>query len=259
MTASPEIVSLDNTHSFLNWIPSAISVTMAKLTVHHLQVGQGERIPFLLEELGIPYEIKLYQRSPFLSPPELKEKHPMGASPLLEDATSDPENPLLLAESGAIVEYVINKYGNGRLALPPSHPNYADYLYWLHFSNGNLQPTIFRRFQARLFGIDSQDQRYQGTDERVKKAVGHLNNRLKSNDYLAGDEFTAADVMTTWCFTTMRRFEPLDLTEYPAILAWLKRVTARPAYQRAMKRGDPDEDLEASISAAGPPRFVPKS
>lgn len=232
---------------------------MAKLTVHHLQVGQGERIPFLLEELGIPYEIKLYQRSPFLAPPELKEKHPMGATPILEDATADPETPLLLAESGAIVEYVINKYGNGRLALPPSHPNYADYLYWLHFSNGNLQPTIFRRFQARMFGIPEDDQRYKGTDERVKRAVGYLNKRLESKEYLAGDEFTAADVMTTWCFTTMRRFEPLDLSEYPGILAWLKRVTARPAYQRAMKKGDPDEDLEASISAAGPARFIPKS
>ncbi|KAL5415659.1 hypothetical protein PMIN04_008479 [Paraphaeosphaeria minitans] len=232
---------------------------MAKLTVHHLQVGQGERIPFLLEELGIPYEVKLYQRSPFLAPPELKEKHPMGASPLLEDATSDPENPLLLAESGAIVEYVINKYGNGRLSLPPTHSSYADYVYWLHFSNGNLQPTIFRKFYARMFGLDEQDQRYQDTDERVKRAVGHLNNCLQSNDYLAGDEFTAADVMATWCFTTMRRFMPMDLTEYPGITAWLKRVTARPAYQRAMTKCDPDEDLEALISAAGPPRFVPKS
>lgn len=231
---------------------------MAKLTVHHLQIGQGERIPFLLEELGIPYEIKLYQRDPFFSPPELKEKHPMGASPLLEDATSDPENPLLLAEFGAIVDYIINKHGNGKLALPPSHPNYADYLYWLHFSNGNLQPTIFRRFQARMMAADQQDPRYQSTDERVKRAIGHINDRLSSNKYLAGSEFTAADVMTMWCFTTMRQFEPIDLTEYTGILEWLKRVAERPAYQAAMKRSEPDLDLEAGISAKGPPAFVPK-
>ena len=231
---------------------------MAKLTVHHLQVGQGERIPFLLEELGIPYEIKLYQRDPFFSPPELKAKHPMGAAPLLEDATSDPENPLLLAESGAIVDYVIHKYGNGKLALPPSHPNYADYLYWLHFSNGNLQPTIFRRWQARMMASDLQDPRFQSNDERVKRVLGHMNKRLESNDYLAGSEFTAADVMTVWCFTTMRKFEAIDLEEYPAIHAWLKRATDRPAYRAAMKKCDPELDLEAGVSAKGPPAFVPK-
>ena len=231
---------------------------MANPTIHHLQVGQCERIPFLLEELGIPHEIKLYQPDPFFSPPELKEKHPMGASPLLEDATTDPANPLFLAESGAIVDFIINKYGNGRLALAPSHMNYADYLYWLHFSNGNLQPTIFRRFQARMMADDLQNPRYQATDERVKRVVGHINDRLASNEYLAGSEFTAADIMTVWCFTTMRKFEPIDLTDYPAILAWLKRVTARPAYQKAMKKSDPELDLEAGISAKGPPPFVPK-
>lgn len=231
---------------------------MPKLTFHHLQVGQGERIPFLLEELDIPYEIKLYQRDPFFSPPELKEKHPMGASPLLEDATSDPENPLFLAESGAVVDYIINKYGNGRLALPPSHPNYADYLYWLHFSNGNLQPTIFRRFLARSLVTDLQNPRFVANDERVKRVIKHTNDRLSSVDYLAGSEFTAADIMTVWCFTTMRKFEAVDLTDYSAIVAWLKRVTARPAYQRAMKKCDPELDLEAGISAKGPPPFVPK-
>ncbi|KAF1969628.1 glutathione S-transferase [Bimuria novae-zelandiae CBS 107.79] len=231
---------------------------MAKLTVHHLQVGQGERIPFLLEELGIPYELKLYQRDPFFSPPELKEKHPIGASPLLEDATSDSEHPILLAESGAIVDYIINKYGDSRLAIPSSHPNYADYLYWLHFSNGNLQPTLFRRFQARMLVSDQQDPRYQGADERVQRALKHMNERLASNEYLAGSEFTAADIMSVWCLTTMRKFEPIDLTGYTAILAWLKRVTKRPGYQTAMKKSDPELDLEAGISVQGPPPFAPK-
>lgn len=232
---------------------------MAKLTFHHLQVGQGERIPFLLEELGLPYEIKLYQRSPFFSPPELKEKHPMGASPLLEDATFDPENPLLLAESGAVVDYLIYKHGNGRLALPPSHPNYADYLYWLHFANGNLQPTVFRRMQSRMMAQNDNDPRHSNNVQRVDKAIAHINKRLESNKYLAGEEFTAADIMSTWCFTTMRKFEPIDLTEYPAILEWLKRIAARPGYQAAMKKGDPELDIEAGISAKGPPPFVLKN
>ncbi|KAF1954212.1 glutathione S-transferase [Byssothecium circinans] len=226
---------------------------MAKLTVHHLQVGQGERVPFLLEELNIPYELKLYQRSPLLAPPELKAKHPMGASPVLEDATFDVANPIVLAESGAIVEYVIHRHGNGRLALPPSHNNYADYLYWFHFANSSLQPALFRRAMARG-AIGEEDPRYIGNDAKVKTAVSHLNNRLLATKaYLAGDEFTAADVMTVWCFTTMRKFEPIDLSEYEGILEWLKKISQREGYQRAMKKSDPDLDIEVGISAKGPP------
>ncbi|KAF2646692.1 glutathione S-transferase [Massarina eburnea CBS 473.64] len=227
---------------------------MAKLTVHHLQVGQGERIPFLLEELAIPYELKLYQRSPLLSPPELKAKHPMGASPVIEDATFDAANPLVLAESSAIAEYIIHKHGNGRLALPPSHKNYADYVYWFHFSNSSLQPGIFRRAMAQGMLPSEEDPRYVANDARVKVAVSHLNNRLlATNAYLAGDEFTAADVMTVWCFTTMRKFAPIDLTEYEGILSWLKRVSQREGYQKAMKKCDPDLSIEEGISAKGPP------
>lgn len=231
---------------------------MAKLTVHHLQVGQGERIPFLLEELGIPYELKLYQRDPFLAPPALKAVHPMGAAPVLEDATSDPKNPLLLAESGAIVDYVIAKYGNGKLALPPSDPNYADYLYWLHYANGNLQPTIMRRWQARMqAGGNVEHPIFKSNDERVKRALQYTNERLSKNQYLAGSEFTAADVMMVFSFTTMRKLEPIDLTEYPAIHVWLKRCTDRPAYRTAMKKSDPELDVEAGVSVQGPPLAGP--
>lgn len=94
------------------------------LTVHHLQISQSERIVWLCEELEIPYTLKLYQRAPFLAPPELKALHPMGAAPVITDG------PITLAESPACVEYIIQKHGSGRLMLPPSHPDYADYLYW---------------------------------------------------------------------------------------------------------------------------------
>ncbi|ORY19514.1 glutathione S-transferase [Clohesyomyces aquaticus] len=229
---------------------------MPGLTVHHLQVGQGERIPFLLEELEIPYTLKLYQRSPVLSPPELKALHPMGASPVLEDATSSPDAPLLLAESGAIVEYIIHKHGNGRLALPPSHPNYADYLYWFHFSNSNLQPTIFRRFAVgSVTKSNPEDPRFVNVDQRMWGVIKHVENRLSQTRYLAGDEFTAADVMSVWCFTTMRKFAPFNLSVYPNILAWLKRCTERPGYRRAMEKGDPDLAIEELISAKGPGLF----
>ena len=223
-----------------------------KLTVHHLQIGQGERILLLLEELNISYNLQLYKRSPLLSPPELKAKHPLGASPVLEDHT-DPSNPITLAESGAICEYIIYKYGNGRLALPPSHKNFADYLYWFHFSNATLQSGLFRRAVNRGM-VGEDDPRYKGADARVRTAVKHVNNRLLETDaWLAGEEFTAADVMTGWCFSTMRKFEPIDLTEYEGILNWLKRIGEREAYRRAMSKGDPELDVEEGLSAKGPP------
>jgi len=223
-----------------------------KLTVHHLQIGQGERISWLLDELSITYNLQHYKRSPLLSPPELKAKHPLGASPVLEDHT-DPSNPITLAESGAICEYIIYKYGNGRLALPPSHKNFADYLYWFHFSNATLQSGLFRRAVNRGM-VGEDDPRYKGADARVRTAVKHVNNRLLETDaWLAGEEFTAADVMTGWCFSTMRKFEPIDLTEYEGILNWLKRIGEREAYRRAMSKGDPELDVEEGLSAKGPP------
>ena len=223
-----------------------------KLTVHHLQVGQGECIPWLLEELNIPYNLELYKRSPLLSPPELKTKHPLGASPVLEDHT-DSSNPITLAESGAICEYIIHKYGDGRLALPPSHKNFSDYLYWFHFANATLQSGLFRRAMCRGM-VGENDPRYQGNAARVGNALKHFNNRLTTTGaWLAGDEFTAADIMTGWTFTTMRKFEPVELTEYEGILNWLKRIGERDAYRGAMSKGDPELDVDAGLSAKGPP------
>ncbi|KAH8731957.1 hypothetical protein GQ44DRAFT_603353 [Phaeosphaeriaceae sp. PMI808] len=223
-----------------------------KLIVHHLQVGQGERIPWLLEELNIPYELQLYQRAPLLAPPELKAKYPMGASPVLDDVT-DPDHPITLAESGAICDYIIHKYANGRLALPPTHKNFSDYLYWFHFSNATLQAGLFRRAQSRGM-VGENDPRHQNNSARVVIALKHVDNRLRTTGaWLAGNDFTAADIMTVWCFTTMRKSEPIDLTEYEGILNWLKRVGQREAYRRAMSKADPELDIEQGLSAEGPP------
>ncbi|KAJ8111325.1 hypothetical protein OPT61_g6056 [Boeremia exigua] len=227
-------------------------MTSPKLVLHHLQIGQGERIPWLLEELNIPYTLANYKRSPLLSPPELQSKHPLGASPVLEDH-SNPSNPVTLAESGAIVEYIIHKYANGRLALGPSHKNFADYLYWFHFANCTLQPAIFRSAMLRgAIPNSATDPRFLGAEARVKKALSHMNDRLLANPWLAGEEFTAADVMTGWCVTTMRVFEPIDLTEYEGILGWVKRFNEREAYRTAMGKSDPDIKLEETSSAKGP-------
>ncbi len=205
------------------------------LTIHHLGRSQSERIVWLCEELGLPYELKHYDRDAVskLSPPELRALHPLGAAPVIT------EGGLLLAESGAIVDYILAKYGEGRLALGPDHPDFATYLYWLHFANGNLQPNMGRNMILRRLELPADNAILLSTRERLERVLTLLETRLGEAAYLAGAEFTAADIMTVFSLTTMRIFMPLDLSPYPNILAYLQRIGQRPAYQRAMAKGDP--------------------
>lgn len=205
------------------------------LVVHHLGKSQSERIVWLCEELGIPYELKIYDRDKVsrLAPPEYKKLHPIGAAPVINDGD------VCIAESGAIADYILAKYGNGRLVLKPEHPDFAQYLYWLHFANGTFQPATGRNMILNRLDLPSDNPMLAAMRGRLALALGFLEDRLKSNHYLAGAEFTAADVMLVFTLTTMRLFYPYDLTPYPAILAYLQRIGARPAYQRAMAKGDP--------------------
>ncbi len=204
------------------------------LTIHHLGVSQSERILWLCEELGIPYEMTRHERDPvtMLSPPALKALHPLGAAPVIVDGD------LVLAESGAIVEYLIAKHGGGRLALGPSHPAFADYLYWFHFANGNLQSVMARNMLLRRLDLPADNPLLLATLGRLDRVLGLVEARLGTVDYLAG-EFTAADIMTVFSLTTMRVFMPVDLSPYPHIRAYLQRIGAREAYRRAMQKGDP--------------------
>ena len=209
------------------------------LTVHHLGKSQSERIVWLCEELGIPYELKRYNRDPvtILAPPEYRALHPIGAAPVITDGD------LVLAESAAITEYIIVKHGNGRLALGPSHPGFAAYLYWFHFANGTLQPVMGRKSLLRRAGTPDDHPTALFVKERVGRALGLVEARLGEAEYLAGREFTAADIMTVFTLTTMRYFAPADLTPFTNILAYLQRIAARDAYRRAMQKGDPDMPL----------------
>lgn len=206
------------------------------LTIHHLGHSQSERILWLCEELGVPYELTLHRRDPvtILSPPELKALHPLGAAPVIED------DGLVLAESAAIVEYIIVTRGEGRLRLGPEHPDFASYLYWFHFANGNLQPVIGRSMIVGRAGLPVDHPVRVATQARQDRVMDLVEARLGDATYLAGDEFTAADIMSVFSLTTMRLFQPLDLLPYPNILAYLQRIGARPAYRRAMAKGDPD-------------------
>ncbi len=206
------------------------------LKIHHLGHSQSERIVWLCEELGIPYELRHYTRDAvsILSPPELKALHPLGAAPLIEDGD------LLLAESAAIVEYIIVKHGGGRLKLGPEHPDYATFLYWFHFSNGNLQPAMGRLMVVSRVKLAADHPVQASVQGRLDRLMALVETRLGEAPYLAGREFTAADIMSVFSLTTMRLFQPVDLAPYPNIRAYLQCIGERPAYRRAMAKGDPD-------------------
>jgi glutathione S-transferase len=204
------------------------------LTIHHLGISQSERIVWLCEELGIPYELKHYTRDPVtrLAPPELAALHPMGAAPVITDGD------VVLAESGAVVEYINTKYGGGRLALKPDHPDYAQYLYWFHFANGSFQPALGRNSVLRRANVPPDTPVYAFTKGRLDRALAMLDARLAEADYLAGREFTAADIMIVFSLTTMNHFYPVDLEPYPHIRDYLRRIGEREAYRTAMRKGE---------------------
>ena len=209
------------------------------LTVHHLGISQSERIVWLCEELEIPYALKCYTRDSvtMLAPPDYKALHPMGTAPVIADGE------LLLAESGAAVEYIIAKYGNGRLTLPPDHPDFANFLYWFHFANGTLQAQMGRNMILNRLKLADDNPILQANQARVDRAFDLVNARLGETEYLAGREFTAADIMIGFSLTTMRYFLPYDIGRCPNIVRYLAGIGQRPAYRRAMEKGDPGMKL----------------
>lgn len=205
------------------------------ITIHHLGHGQSERIVWLCEELGLPYTLKHYTRDPVtrLAQADLKALHPLGAAPVVET------DGLLLAESAAIVEYLIVKHGGGRFKPGPAHPDYADFLYWFHFANGNLQPVVMRLMTANRARLPDGHPVPAAARERLDRVLAHMDARLATAPWLAGGEFTAAEIMSVFTFTTMRLFQHFDLAPYPHIRAWLQRAAERPAYRRALDKSDP--------------------
>jgi glutathione S-transferase len=204
------------------------------LTVHHLGKSQSERIVWLCEELEIPYELKRYARDAvtMLAPPEYKALHAIGAAPVITDGD------LVLAESGAIVDYIMAKYGKGRLTLPPDDPGFAQFLYWFHFANGTLQAAMGRLMILNRLKLPDDTPILAAMRGRVDRAFDLVDARLRAAEYLAGP-FTTADIMIVFSLTTMRYFQPYDLARCPDVQKYLARIAARPAYKRAMEKGDP--------------------
>jgi glutathione S-transferase len=205
------------------------------LTVHHLGKSQSERIVWLCEELAIPYGLKCYARDPvtMLAPADYKALHPIGAAPVITDGD------LVLAESGAVVEYIVAKYGNGRLTLNSAHRDFAQYLYWYHFANGTLQANMGRNMILNRLKLADDNPILLASKARVDRAFDLIDTRTREAEYLAGSEFTSADIMMGFSLTTMRYFLPYDLGRCPNVVRYLARIGARPAYRRAMEKGDP--------------------
>jgi len=203
------------------------------LTVHHLGVSQSERIVWLCEELEIPYALVLYERDPVtrLAPASYKALHPLMTAPIITDGE------VVLAETGAVMDYIIAKHGGGRLTVSPDAANFADYLFWFHFANGSMVAAGMGDLIAGMVG--ASDEAKQAVAVRSNRAFALTEARLGEAPYFAGEAFTAADIIMVFALTTMRVFIPRDLTPYPNIRAYLQRIGARPAYQRAMAKGDP--------------------
>ncbi|WP_420978373.1 glutathione S-transferase family protein [Burkholderia gladioli] len=217
------------------------------LTVHHLNNSRSQRVLWLLEELGVPYELKRYERDPktMLAPPELRAIHPLGKSPVLTD------EGFTLAESGAIIEYLVERYGEGRFAPPPGTPQRLRYTYWLHYAEGSAMPPLllklvalriaqapmpfFARPIARKISSTLQS---SFVDPQLKLHLGYVNAALRETGWFVGDSFSAADVQMS--FPLEAAASRADtLAQLPAIRAFLERIHARPAYQRALERGGP--------------------
>ncbi|HWK44489.1 MAG TPA: glutathione S-transferase [Stellaceae bacterium] len=202
------------------------------ITVHHLNDSRSHRILWLLEELGLPYEIKAYQRIPQtrLAPPELKAIHPLGKSPVVT------EGDRTIIESGAIIDYLIRRHGGGRLQPAPETPAYDDYVQWLHYAEGSaMLPLVLHVYTARLG--DAKAPLVPRIESEIANHLGFLDSALTGRSYLLGDAFTGADVQMSFIGEVAGMQG--KRADYPNLDAWVARLHERPAYQAAVRRGGP--------------------
>ena len=215
------------------------------IIVHHLNNSRSQRILWLLEELGLQYDIRRYQRDPktMLAPPELRAVHALGKSPVITDGD------MTLAESGAIIEYVIGRYGNGRLVPAADSPDRLRYGYWLHFAEGSMMPPlvmklIFDRIERAPMPFFAKPiaralaRKTKGSfiEPNINRQLDYLEAELAKTAWFAGPEFTAADIQMSFPLEAATVRGGLNSSR-PRLMAFLDRIHARPAYKRAIERG----------------------
>lgn len=217
------------------------------ITVHHLNDSRSQRVLWLLEELGVPYEIKHYQRDPatMLAPESLRQVHPLGKSPVITDGD------VTVAESGAIIEYLVECHGNGRLVPAAGTPERMAYRYWMHFAEGSAMPPLLLKLvfmkiastkvpffiKPIMRGISAKVMSTL-VDPNLKRQLDFMEAELGKSEWFAGKEFSAADIQMSFPIEAAAQRAGLDATR-PRLMAYLKRIHERPAYARALERGGP--------------------
>ncbi len=217
------------------------------ITVHHLNNSRSQRVLWLLEELGLPYDIRHYQRDAktMLAPPELRQVHPLGKSPVLS------EGGTTVAESGAIIEYLVERHGAGRLVPAAGTPEHLRYRYWLHFAEGSAMPPLllklvfdqiararmpfFARPVARAISARVLD---SFVTPNLERQLDFMEAELGRSTWFAGEAFSAADIQMSFPLEAAAQRAGLDARR-PKLMAFLARIHARPAYRRALERGGP--------------------
>jgi glutathione S-transferase len=203
------------------------------IIVHHLEESRSQRVLWLLEELGLDYEVKRYARNPQtrLAPPELKAIHPLGKSPVIE------RDGKVFAESGAIIEYFAEREAGGKLAVPAGDAARFDYLYWLQFAEGSAMLPLLLKLYVGLLGDAGAPLMQMRVDPEIDNHFSFVNAHLEGRDYFAADRFTAADIQMSFVLDAGNNRGGLD--RFPNMVRVRKLQQARPAYQRALEKGGP--------------------
>jgi glutathione S-transferase len=217
------------------------------ITVHHLDNSRSQRVLWLLEELELPYEIRHYKRDPktMLAPPELRQVHALGKSPVISDGA------VTVAESGAIIEYLIERHADGRLKPRAGSDEALRWTYWLHFAEGSAMPPLLMKlvfdkvasapmpfFVKPIARAISAKVMAMVVTPNLHSQLDFMEGELKRSTWFAGKDFSAADIQMSFPLEAAAQRAGLDASR-PKLMAFLKRIHARPAYQRALQRGGP--------------------
>lgn len=202
------------------------------IVVHHLNNSRSQRVLWLLEELGINYEIKFYERDQktMLAPTSLRQVHPLGKSPVITDAD------ITLAESGAIIEYIVERYVSGRLIPESGTPERLRYTYWLHYAEGSAMPPLVMNLIFNRFGAADSSANDAFIAPQIKLHFDYIEGELGKSTWFVGEEFTAADIQMSFPLEIAAMQAEL-IDSRPKIKQFIERIHARPAYERALERG----------------------
>jgi len=205
------------------------------ITIHHLGVSQSERIVWLMEELGLPYRLRWYDRKPNrAAPDDYLALHPTAMAPVIEDGDR------VLTESAVIVEYICHRHAGGRLTVGPDQSNYYDYLYWMHFNNNAMGLRFTMSVLAAGASGPVADTMREVVERREERYYKHLEQRLGEHPFLAGPDLTCADILVVYRVTTGVVFGARAIDDLPNVCAYVKRIEQRPAYRKAMWVAGPE-------------------